>query len=392
MEMVETGVIYVGEAKLIMKRFPNKCVDCVYIDPPFDTSRNHGILWGDRGEEVVFKDRHKGGVEHYMFLMEPILRECHRVLKDTGSFYLHCDYRANAEFRKLLNKIFGRKNFQNEIIWHYGLGGSSPKRWARKHDTIFFYSKGKEWNFDPVMIPATSQRMKGELKKSDDVWDIPSINNMSKERLGYPTQKPESLLELIIEASSNEGDIILDPMAGGGTTPAVAQRLKRRWIAIDASEVACVMYMKPRLGNVKVINTSPSISYLKTLTSGEFEDWVAEWLDGYPNLKKVDDGGVDGHDGYNIPIQSKQQENVGPGIVSRFRTDAEEDGRKSGILVAFSFTKKAINKEAWINNNTDFNMSLRTVEELLNTSTTPGPRKESKALNWHKRSTLDYFR
>ena len=157
-----------------------------------------------------------------------------RVLRDDGSLYLHCDPTASHYLKQLLDAIFGRKNFLNEIVWNYGLGGSSQRYFSRKHDVIFFYSKTSRYAFQKPTVPATSNRLKGQQKGMLDVWtDIPTINNMAKERMGYPTQKPLALYERIIQASSNEGDWVLDPFAGCATTCVAAERLGRRWVGID---------------------------------------------------------------------------------------------------------------------------------------------------------------
>ena len=179
---------------------------------------------------------HSDGTAAYLAWMAVRLIECHRILKPTGSLYLHCDHSANGYLRMLLDAIFGQSCFQNEVIWSYGLGGSSPKRWSRKHDTILFYSKSEPFTFDKPTQPATSQMMKGREKGMTDVWtDIPTINNMSKERTGYPTQKPWALAERIIKASSDPGDVVFDPFAGCAYTAVAAEELGRQWIACDIS-------------------------------------------------------------------------------------------------------------------------------------------------------------
>ena len=164
--------------------------------------------------------------------------EMRRVLKPTGSLYLHCDPTASHYIKALLDGVFGHRNFRNEIVWEYGLGGSSPKLYSKKHDTLFFYTKTKNYHFDKPQIEATSVRMKGQKKGATDVWSIPSINNMAKERTGYPTQKPVALYKRIIAASSNEGDVVLDPFCGCATTLAAAETLNRDWIGIDLWEHA----------------------------------------------------------------------------------------------------------------------------------------------------------
>jgi hypothetical protein len=162
-----------------------------------------------------------------------------RLLKKTGSIYVHCDWHASHYIKVEMDKIFGYENFLNEVVWCYGLGGSSNRYWPRKHDVILWYSKVKDGHFfEPDLVPATSRRMAGQLKKAPDYWDIPTINNKAKERIGYPTQKPEALLERIIKSSCPPGGVVGDFFCGGGTTPAVAQRLGRQWIACDQSRVA----------------------------------------------------------------------------------------------------------------------------------------------------------
>ena len=148
----------------------------------------------------------------------------------------------------VLDEVFGKGNFLNEIIWSYGLGGSSKRLYSRKHDVILFYAKSDDYYFDKPQIPATSQMMKGQMKGVTDVWDIPTLNNMAKERTGYPTQKPEALLERIISASSAKGDLVADFFAGSGTTAAVAEMLGRKWIASDLGKFAIHETRKRMIG------------------------------------------------------------------------------------------------------------------------------------------------
>ena len=186
-------------------------------------------------------------------MMSSRLIEMRRLLKETGSIYLHCDPTASHYLKMVMDAIFGAKNFRNEIIWWYYNGSSATKRFfPRKHDVILFYAKNADanptFNPDDVRIPyePTSGWLKGKNKDSygnpnpkgkvsPDVFRIPSINNMSKERCGYPTQKPQTLLERIIKASSNEGDVVLDPFCGCATTLVAAEKLNRKWIGIDVS-------------------------------------------------------------------------------------------------------------------------------------------------------------
>ncbi len=146
----KTNAIYCGDGqKVLFNHFPEKSIDLIYVDPPFFSNRKYEIIWGDGYELRAFEDRWKGGIENYICWMKPKLEECHRVLKDTGSMYLHCDWHANAHIRIMLDAIFGEENFQNEIIWAYRTGGATQKRWSRKHDDIYFYTKTADYNFNP---------------------------------------------------------------------------------------------------------------------------------------------------------------------------------------------------------------------------------------------------
>lgn len=138
---LKTNAIYCGDCKNILAQFTEGTIDLIYVDPPFFSNRQYEVLWGDGYELRAFEDRWKGGVENYIAWMEGKIRECHRVLKDTGSMYLHCDWHANAHLRILMDEIFGENNFRNEIIWCYGGGGIPKKDFPRKHDTIFRYVK-----------------------------------------------------------------------------------------------------------------------------------------------------------------------------------------------------------------------------------------------------------
>ena len=244
--------IILGDNLAVLKELPSESIDLIYIDPPFFSNREYKSCCN-----VAFSDKWAGGINHYISWLYDRVEELYRVLKPTGSFYLHCDWHANAYIRvNILDKIFGDKNFIAECIWHYSWGVRTAKRWNRKHDNIFMYKKGENWLFNPndvledrmlsdrslerlqykgALIRDKNKRGNNEKALPSDVWYIPTVNSMSKERIGYPTQKPEALLERIIKASSNEGDIVLDAFCGGGTTCAVARRLGRKFIGIDQS-------------------------------------------------------------------------------------------------------------------------------------------------------------
>ena len=253
---MKTGVIHCGDCLIKLKSFPAECVDLIYIDPPFNSNRNYSTA-GIKDENRQFGDKFEN-VAAYIAYMEPRLHELHRVLKPKGSFYYHCDWHASHYVKVLLDSedLFGYGNFQNEIAWCYRSGGASPKkRFSRKHDTILFYSKTADYTFNGLREKSYNRglkpyRFRGVREFQDDAgwytdvgmkdyWEINMVGRTSRERLDYPTQKPEALLERIILASSNEGDTVLDAFCGSGTTLAMAQRLKRRWIGIDISSAAC---------------------------------------------------------------------------------------------------------------------------------------------------------
>jgi len=291
---MRTSVLYYGDnLQVLHKALPDATVDLVYLDPPFATNRLHSFTFRDhQGDEieaqaVAFEDKWEwnaaaknsykrltsnygeelhaalaglrtilssNGMMAYLVSVTERLCELRKTLKPTGSLYLHCDRRAAHYFRIICDAIFGHANFRNEIIWHYTGGGRSKQYFSRKYDVIFFYTMSNDYTFniDAIRVPykETSGYARSGItaasgkkymphpggKPADDVWDIPMLNPMSGERTGYPTQKPLALLERIIAASSNEGDIVLDPYCGSGTTPVAAQKLGRGWIGIDSSE------------------------------------------------------------------------------------------------------------------------------------------------------------
>lgn len=259
---LETGVLYCDDNHARLAQFPADCIDLIYLDPPFFSNRHYEVIWGDEAEVRSFEDRWEGGINHYIAWMKERMIEVHRVLRPTGSVYLHCDWHASHYLKVMMDDVFVGGELQNEVVWYYRGAGVSPRRWGRRHDTILFYTKGKkEWTFNPDPVreeyaEATKERFKhyiGNVRKGgdfgeqnlnpdgkhpDDVWEISIVAPSAKARLGYPTQKPEELLERIILASSNPGDIVLDPFAGCGTTQVVAERLDREWIGIDISPTA----------------------------------------------------------------------------------------------------------------------------------------------------------
>lgn len=268
-----------GDNKLAMAALAEQYagqVDLIYIDPPFDTGADFSVEV-EVGDEAVTKEpsiieRHAyldtwgRGLDSYLQWLYESTLLVRDMLADTGSIYVHLDWHLGHYAKAVLDEVFGVENFINEIVWHYTGGGRSATYFSRKHDLIFWYRKGESqtFNVDAVRVPykETSGYAKGGIVSAagklympnplgtpvDDVWDIPIINPLATERLDYPTQKPEALLERIIKASSNSGDLVLDCFVGSGTTAAVAERLGRRWIACDLGRFALHTTRKRLLG------------------------------------------------------------------------------------------------------------------------------------------------
>jgi site-specific DNA-methyltransferase (adenine-specific) len=244
-----------------MKQIDDNKIDLIYCDILYNTGKSFKDYDDNLGTT-------KEAIEWY----KPRIKEMYRILKETGQIYLHMDFRLSHYMKILLDDIFGEKRFINEIIWSYRTGGVSKKRFQRKHDTILRYSKSKKYTHNSLLeksymessgfknakIDSPSSKKLG-LKRDEngvyrnvhmrDVWDINIIYNQDKQSVGYFSQKPKELLERIIKASSNEGDIVADFFCGSGTTGVVAKELNRKFIGCDISERA-VEITKKRLDKV----------------------------------------------------------------------------------------------------------------------------------------------
>jgi len=436
---LKTNIIYCGDNLKILAEIPDESVDLIYIDPPFNSNRNYEVFWGDIQEKRRFEDRH-GDVKAYIDYMRPRILELYRVLKNTGSFYYHCDWHASHYIKIMLDQIFNFNNFQNEIIWCFKTRHFSKKHFGRKHDTIFFYSKSDNYTFNwqeilrplsestikkfkykdekgyyrlvgrgikgsPIQsakdVDPTWEKTHPELVKRDylkegvpmeDYWQIEIINQASKERLGYPTQKPLELLERIIKAGSNKGDVILDSFCGCGTTLVAAEKLKRKWIGIDISPTACRV-MSQRLWEIFKLEENKDFilsdlpkteEELMKLPHFEFQNWAVIALGGIPNRIKVGDYGIDGKlypieqerkkkEGRNLfgevdnyyPIQVKQKDKVGRPDIDTFETSIRRDKRSRGYFIGFDFTEDAIKEIKRLDKEEDIEIRPITVEELL---------------------------
>ena len=289
---VENRTIFEGDNLHILRGLDSETIDLIYLDPPFNSNRTYEAPIGSEAAGAAFKDAwtlsdldnawhgelaerepalysaisasefsHSKGMKAYLIMMGIRMLEMWRVMKPTGSIYLHCDPTAGHYLKTMMDAVFGTDNFRNEIVWCYRGAGYPKKDFGRRHDIIFRYSKGAEYifNLDDVReeyAETTKARFKHYIgnkrkqgdfglqklnplgKHPDDWWQIQPIAPSAKERLGYPTQKPLTLLDRIIKASSNRGDIVFDPFCGCATTCIAAERLQRQWIGIDLSAKA----------------------------------------------------------------------------------------------------------------------------------------------------------
>ncbi len=387
--------LYYGDnLDVLREQIPDESVDLIYLDPPFNSNANYNVLFkspkGEQSEAQItaFEDtwhwtresartleqlKFKHGelaelldlmvrqfghndLSAYLVMMAVRLVELHRVLKPTGSLYLHCDPTASHYLKMLLDMIFGVKNFRNEVIWHYKRWPAKQKNYQRMHDVILFYSKEYSRNTFNVIYNELSKGTQKTDEESagapaDDVWDIAVINSQAKERLGYPTQKPLALLERIIQASSNSGDIVLDPFCGCGTTIHAAQKLGRRWIGIDVTHLA-ISLIERRLKDAfpglsfEVYGTPEDMDGARDLASRDkyqFQWWAVSLLDAVPygGKKKGADSGIDGwrymvagkSDVSRAIISVKGGENLGVGMVRDLRGVIERERAEAGILV-----------------------------------------------------------
>jgi DNA modification methylase len=215
-------------------------VDLVYVDPPFATGKTQTGRGGRYADSWA-------SVEDWVAWLRARVAATLPAMKETGSILLHIDWRTSHHARLVLDDLLGADRFVNHLVWSYGLGGSSPRRFARKHDDILFYcvEPDRYW-FEAPMVPATSRRLMGKMKKATDVLAVPSLessdvlsvaslNNMASERTGYPTQKPLALLDLLVRACCPAGGLVVDPCCGSGTTLAAAAAAGRRFAGCDVN-------------------------------------------------------------------------------------------------------------------------------------------------------------
>jgi site-specific DNA-methyltransferase (adenine-specific) len=266
------STIYLGDNMDVLPQLPDGAFQLVYADPPFNTGRAQtrktlATLEDTEGDRTGFKGRryatrllhessYRDSFDDYLGFLEPRLREVHRLLHETGTLYLHLDYREAHYVKLLCDELFGREQFLNEIIWAYDYGARAKRRWPAKHDTILVYVKNADnYHFDseavdrePYMAPGlvTAEKAARGKLPTDVFWHT-IVSPTGKEKTGYPTQKPLGILRRFVQASSRKGDCCLDPFAGSGTLGAAATELGRSYVLIDSNPEA-VRVMEERLG------------------------------------------------------------------------------------------------------------------------------------------------
>ncbi len=482
-----TNQLYFGDnLSVLREHIPDESVDLIYLDPPFNSNATYNVLFKERsgedsaaqitafddtwhwdiGSEAAYRDVVTQGPEQlgrllqsirsflgqndmmaYLTMMAQRLAELHRVLKPTGSIYLHCDPTASHYLKLLMDALFGSAQYRNEITWQRTESHNTARQYGNISDTLLFYSRGGDWVWNETFTDYSAAQMRrhrhddgdGRLYRLDDltaarpdsssgkfewrgtmpgpsrgwgytleqletwwnegrirtkrdgtprmdglrvyledspgkrlqnVWtDIPRIGNTSRERLGYPTQKPEALLERIISASSNEGDVALDPFCGCGTAVAVAERLKRRWIGIDITHIA-ISLMKHRLhdtfgselSDYKVIGLPEDVASARALATEsehdgryQFEYWALGLVDARPATgKKGADSGVDGFINFfddnsgkakRIIVQVKSG-HVNRGMIATLKGDMEREKASIGIFITLEEPTEPMRQEA----------------------------------------------
>ena len=421
---MENALYYGDNLEILREYIKDATIDLIYLDPPFNSNKDYNVLFGEKNgtqspaqikafEDTWHWDRKaeetyreiveslprevadltkalrsflgENDIMAYLVMMAIRLQELYRVLKSTGSIYLHCDPTASHYLKLLMDAVFGANYFRNEIVWYYRRWTNASRNFQKMHDIIFWYSKAANYKFEKLFQPFSEKTIhrkisvdgitnlgeKRDLEKGivmHDVWEIPYIHSQSKERLGYPTQKPEALLERIIKASSNEGDIILDPFCGCGTTITVAEKLKRKWIGIDITHLA-VSLMKHRLESTfsdevkyQIIGEPVDLKGAEELAREDpyqFQWWALGLVGARPaksEEKKGADKGIDGciyfHD--EKPKMAKTKAiiiqvkcgHVTRGMIDALKGVVEREEAQIGVFITLQEPTKPMQKEA----------------------------------------------
>ncbi len=473
---MENTLYYGDNLKVLREYIASESVDLIYLDPPFNSNRDYNILfaeqdgsraasqikafgdtwrWDQGAEETYYEVVERSGdvsqvlqafrtflgpsdMLAYLTMMAPRLVELRRVLKKSGTIYLHCDPTASHYLKILMDAVFKPERFLNEIAWCYNVGGKGKRHWARKHDIILFYSKSNDWFFDGLsvgvqrdtgtksfggkmgtdedgrryqdkLVRATGKYYRyyiDDPKIPEDWWTgINSIQSGAAERLGYPTQKPLALLERIITASSQKDGVVLDPFCGCGTTISAAHHLKRNWIGIDITYLA-INAIKGRLRDTygedmdksyRMIGKPESLPDTQALAGQDkyqFQWWALDMVQAAPMLedrKKGADKGIDGtisfHDEYGAVtkkvIISVKGGQLKATDVRDLRGVIDRENAQIGVLLSLDEPTQKMRTEAattgFYNSPDDGTrhprLQLITTEQLLQGATIDMPRR-----------------
>lgn len=423
---------------VLREHVADESVDLIYLDPPFNSNANYNVLFAEANgskssaQITAFDDTWHWGIDvegayhdvvtggpkkvsdlmqayrqflgtndmmAYLTMMAPRLVELHRVLKPTGSLYLHCDPTASHYLKLLMDAIFGAGQFRNEIIWYYynKMHDRRKKLFPRATDTLLFFVKNTNAPFtfhqlkeerDQPVRQLRRKKVDGRMVNAkdkdghviynlkhdrtiDNVWRIPCLQPAARERLGYPTQKPEALLARIVQASSNDGDVVLDPFCGCGTTIAVAERLHRRWIGIDVTHLAIALMRhrlhhtfpeqtgKDKLSPYEVIGEPEDLSGACALSKQDryqFEWWALGLVDARPaqDKKKGADSGTDGYIYFFDDASGKAKQlvlqvksgKVGASVVRDLKGVLERENAPIGVLITLARPTRPMLTEA----------------------------------------------
>jgi len=339
--------LFFGDCLHVMRMLPSESIDLIYIDPPFFSGRNYNILFGDKNEVRSFSDIWEGGMPGYIIWLNARLYEMKRLLKPSGSIYVHLDWHASHYIKCEMDKLYGYNNFRNEVIWAYKSGGASQKPYAKKHDVINFYSTSNHYTFNQQKEKSymgkdyNTGNQNVVLYKDDnlehlgpytlvnmkDWWpDIGMLATSAKERIGYPTQKPEALIERIIKTSSNEGDVVADFFCGGGTTCSVAQKLGRKWIGCDISRVAIAL-TADRIARILAPNLDDIRRAKKKKTMNK-SDGLFDFITDNPTMTSVEDKKKKAVADSLMPLTGYTVEHWGIYEINRLTKLSTEDFRK----------------------------------------------------------------
>lgn len=384
---MKVNSIYQGDCVEMLKKVEANKVDLIYFDPPFFTQRKHSLTNKDHSKTYQFEDKF-GSLNEYLSLIESVLKESKRILKHTGSVFLHCDKTASHHIRLVLDQVFGSEQFRSEIIWTYKRWSNSKKGLLNAHQVIFFYSNSDDFKFNTRYIdysPTTNldqilqERERNENGKAvykrdenghiilgkekkgvplSDVWEIPYLNPKAKERTGYPTQKPVLLLNQIINIVTDEGDLVVDPFCGSGTTCVSAKALKRQFIGIDLSQEAV------NLANTRLMDMVISESNLLNKGKSEYQEKSEKELALLQNINAFPvqrNKGIDGFlkEHYNgMPVPVKIQSDI------ETLEEAFEKLEKATLGKGYPMKILIQTKEAVINPLFRFDASINIIKSL----------------------------